>query len=150
MPRKGQSMPEEAKKRISESLRGRKLSEETKKRISESRKWKGLGLSPGARPAQIEAVTTHGLSRHPLYGRWEAMMHRCFSPVSRAYGNYGGRGITVCDDWHDVRAYIEYLESELGPCPPGWSLDRIDNDGHYEPGNVRWATAEEQRANRRH
>lgn len=66
------------------------------------------------------------------------MLDRCDNPRSRRYRDYGGRGIAVCADWHDVRAFISYIERELGPRPPGMSLDRIRNNGHYEPGNVRW------------
>jgi hypothetical protein len=64
------------------------------------------------------------------------------------YPNYGARGITVCEEWHDPFAFYAYLDT-LGPCPEGYSIDRIDNDGDYEPGNIRWASSAEQRANSR-
>lgn len=108
-----------------------------------------------------ELVVTHGLAggnvgagrlrspRHPHYGRWQAMIARCEHPTNAAYKNYGGRGIIVCDEWHDPLVFIEYLDNKLGPCPEGYSMDRIDNDGGYEPGNIRWASASEQSTNQR-
>lgn len=68
------------------------------------------------------------------------MIDRCENLRCQRYRDYGGRGIEVCEAWHDVRAFISYIERELGPRPPGMSLDRIRNDGHYEPGNVCWNT----------
>lgn len=86
-----------------------------------------------------------GASRHPLYGCWRAMLHRCDVPANPAYPRYGGRGITVCPKWReDPFAFYAHM----GPRPAGHSLDRIDNDGNYEPGNVRWATRTEQQYNR--
>lgn len=92
--------------------------------------------------------TTHGLGRHPLYGTWSKMLRRCENPDSRAYRWYGAKGRSVCERWHDVRLFIEDIERDLGLRPDGMTLDRIDNDGNYEPGNVRWATAAQQIANR--
>jgi len=74
------------------------------------------------------------------------MVRRCTEPARVEYPNYGGRGITVCDRWLDFDNYI----ADVGyPPAPGLTLDRIDNDGNYEPGNVRWATWSEQNFNRR-
>jgi hypothetical protein len=74
------------------------------------------------------------------------MRERCFNPHSTKYPDYGGRGITVCDAWrHSFEAFLH----DMGPRPTGHSLDRIDNDGNYEPGNVRWARSREQGANKR-
>lgn len=102
---------------------------------------------------------THGLSRHPLYSVWAQMIARCENPQNREYHGYGGRGIAVCDEWHDVTAFIAWIETSIGPRPDGttgtkrrmpvYTLDRIDNGGNYEPGNVRWATRSEQMANAR-
>lgn len=63
------------------------------------------------------------------------------------YPSYGGRGITVCAEWQTPANFYAYLD-ELGPCPPNYSLDRIDNNGNYEPGNIRWASQSEQNSNR--
>jgi hypothetical protein len=94
-------------------------------------------------------VTKHGHTKHGLRSRaykcWEGMKNRCFSPRARAYPWYGGRGITVCERW----LIFENFYADMGDPPPGLSLDRINNNGNYEPGNCRWATAAEQLANRR-
>jgi hypothetical protein len=75
------------------------------------------------------------------------MKKRCLQPNCRAYKNYGGRGITVCERW---RQSFEYFLSDVGRRPSlRHSIDRIDNDGHYEPGNVRWSLASTQRINQR-
>jgi len=94
-------------------------------------------------------ITKHGMIGHPLYGTWWGMIARCENPDHQAFKNYGGRGITVCPEWHDVAAFIAWIEANIGPRPAGMTLDRADNDRPYEPGNVRWATLSEQRRNRR-
>jgi hypothetical protein len=92
----------------------------------------------------------HGLSKHPLYDTWTGMRLRCLKETFWAYKYYGGRGITIYPPWRDdARAFIEYIEAELGPRPEGMTLDRRDNSRNYEPGNLRWATWDEQVANRR-
>ncbi len=77
------------------------------------------------------------------------MISRCENPNNKQYKDYGGRGITVCEEWHDAWAFFHYLTTTLGPCPPKHSLDRIDNDGNYEPGNIRWASKIDQARNKR-
>lgn len=78
------------------------------------------------------------------------MLDRCTNPNLEGYSRYGGRGIRVCEEWEkDVTAFYGHV-SQLPHCGErGYSLDRIDNDGNYEPGNVRWATMQEQGRNRR-
>lgn len=94
-------------------------------------------------------VRTHGLSLHPLYKTWRGMMQRCYTESHIGYPNYGGRGIAVCDEWHDVTTFIDWIERNLGQRPAGCTLDRIDNDRGYEPGNLQWSTARDQTLNRR-
>lgn len=77
------------------------------------------------------------------------MIRRCDNPAAAGYKRYGGRGITVCDRWHDVRLFIADVEAEIGPRPPGLTLERIDNDDGYGPGKVCWATRWEQAHNTR-
>lgn len=90
-----------------------------------------------------------GRSAHPQYGRWYNMMMRCHNPHSPYYSLYGGRGIEVHPDWHTPANFYQYVEEQLGPCPPKHSIDRINNNRGYEPGNIRWATPLEQYRNRR-
>lgn len=85
-------------------------------------------------------------NRHPLYNIWSQMLHRCNNPNAKEYKNYGARGITVCTRWRDFPAFLV----DVGERPSsGLSIDRINNDGNYEPGNVRWATPKEQSNNTR-
>ena len=89
---------------------------------------------------------THGQSGSPTHRGWKAMLTRCYNPKAINYAYYGGRGITVCERWR--ASFADFL-ADMGERPDGKTLDRIDSDGHYEPGNCRWATPLEQTANRR-
>lgn len=92
---------------------------------------------------------THGLAKHPLMETRRGMLRRCEDRADKSWPDYGGRGISVCAAWHDPADFIAWVDEHLGPRPDGMSFDRINNDGNYEPGNVRWATALQQRHNRR-
>lgn len=89
----------------------------------------------------------HGMVKTPEWSAWHMMKQRCNLKTSKKYKDYGGRGITVYEPW--LESFTEFYKY-IGPRPSKkHSLDRINNDGNYEPGNVRWATANEQNSNRR-
>lgn len=88
---------------------------------------------------------THGKSESPIYGLWRTMIDRCENKKSKTYPRYGALGVSVCDRWQT----FENFYADMGDRPDGRSLDRINPYGNYEPGNCRWATAIEQRHNRR-
>lgn len=88
---------------------------------------------------------THGHTHNPLYSCWNGMMQRCYNPRLTGYKDYGGRGITVCERWHDIANFI----ADMGVRPAGMSIDRIDNSQGYHPSNCRWATPSQQTRNTR-
>lgn len=86
---------------------------------------------------QTERRFKHGMSGTPMHGAWRQMFQRCENPKDPAYHNYGGRGITVCDEWHEFSQFL----ADMGVRPKGFQLDRIDNEKGYSKGNCRWVTA---------
>lgn len=90
---------------------------------------------------------THGMTESPEYVAWCCMKQRCEYPPFPQWADYGGRGISVCSRWRDS---FENFYTDMGPRPsPKHSIDRIDNNGDYEPGNVRWSTHRQQQNNMR-
>lgn len=98
---------------------------------------------------QREAVnsmnTTHGMTHSRAYIAFKNMHQRCYNPNRRQWKDWGGRGITVCQRWHD----FENFHADMGDPPDGLSLDRVDNDAGYSPENCHWVTRIEQNSNRR-
>lgn len=93
----------------------------------------------------IQRITTHKLSKTPEYRCWAGMLQRCTNPKNKKYPRYGARGIKVCERWMQ----FENFYADMGPRPSGdYSIERIDNNGNYEPGNTKWATKSEQNHNK--
>ena len=90
------------------------------------------GLQVRGLPGYTAKVT------HPLYSTWQGMVSRCTNPKDPAYYNYGERGITVCERWKE--SFDDFC-SDMGPRPDfGYTVDRMENDGNYEPNNCYWAS----------
>jgi hypothetical protein len=94
---------------------------------------------------QRKTVATHGMSRSRTFKIWSGMSSRCNNPKSPAYKNYGERGVKVCERWGDFSAFL----SDMGECPKGFSIERVDVNGGYDPTNCKWIPLADQGKNKR-
>src|SRR2546427_1038477 len=143
------------------ALKGCPVSAETRAKMSaswtpEKRAKRSASWTLEKRESRSKEMTKHGHCGQrvsgrqqppsPTYRSWYSLTARCTNPNTPDYPRYGGRGITVCERWReDFRNFL----ADMGERPAGTSIDRINNDGNYEPGNCRWATRSGQMRNRR-
>jgi hypothetical protein len=92
----------------------------------------------------LSSMATHGRSKDRDYKAWHGMVQRCTNPSHHKWPRYGGRGISICAEWMSFKGFI----AGMGERPKGLTIDRINNDGNYEPENCRWATQKTQGSNR--
>ncbi len=96
------------------------------------------------------ALLKHGLRDDPIYNKWAIIKRRCYYKKDISYPNYGGRGITICEEWkNDFKAFYDYVTQLTGYGKPGLTLDRKKNNEGYYPGNLRWADGHIQATNQR-
>jgi hypothetical protein len=122
----------------------------TEKAVSSNKLRRGDTVSCGCGKLDGHLRRTHGAAavgrETREYGIWKAMLQRCNNPNNKDFKFYGGRGITVCDRW----SWFENFIADMGPKPEGYSIERKNNNGNYEPDNCKWATHSEQMKNKRY
>lgn len=116
---------------------GKIISEEPTRVLSGHKKTCGCRCPKPKIKSEHPGNYKDGKTLHPLYGTWKQMIYRCENPKSDKYKNYGGRGITVCDEWHDFFEFVKWADN-FDYNNPSLTLDRIDSNGNYEPLNCRF------------
>jgi len=97
-----------------------------------------------------ERFLKHGMKNHKLYPVWSSIKNRCYNKNDSYFEDYGGRGINMYDEWrNNFKFFYDYIINLPNAEKPGYSVDREDNDGNYEPGNMKWSTRHEQASNKK-